>query len=311
MDQASRLRKMVAQGMGEKQRSCSGSKKVVRPECMNEVRVISVTSGKGGVGKTNVVANLALALCRLGKRVLILDADLGLGNMDVLLGLNPRYTIQHVLSGEKRLDEIIVNVPAGFHLLPAASGIQELTELSQAQRIFLLDELDSLQNFFDVLLIDTGAGISSNVMYFNFAAMEKIVIVTNEPASLTDAYALIKVLSKKYHQKKFRILINLATSKQEAEQIYRHLCLVVDRFLGSLSLDYLGWIPYDENVPKAVRRQQAVLDLFPLSKASKKFMEVAERLISFRDHCEFDGDVKFFWHRLLYNPNKYSEESKS
>jgi len=302
MDQASRLRTMVAQGMGDNHRAWTVSKEVVRSEHMNELRVISVTSGKGGVGKTNVVANLALALCRLGKRVLILDADLGLGNMDVLLGLNPRYTIQHVLAGEKRLDEVIVNVPAGFHLLPAASGIQELTDLSQAQRMFLLDEFDSLQNFFDVLLIDTGAGISSNVMYFNFAAMEKVVIITNEPASLTDAYALIKVLANKYHQKKFRILINSARSKQEAGQIYRHLCLVVDRFLGSLSLDYLGWIPYDENVPKAVRRQQAVLDLFPLSKASKKFMKVAERLMSSREHCDFEGDVKFFWHRLLNNP---------
>ncbi len=299
MDQASRLRTMVEDALRTGQETWSVAKERSLKDEMNELRVISVTSGKGGVGKTNVVANLALALCRLGKRVLILDADLGLGNMDVLLGLNPRYTIQHVLSGEKRLEEVILNVPAGFHLLPAASGIPELTDLTHAQRMFLLDEFDALHHFFDVLLIDTGAGISSNVMYFNFAAMEKLVVITNEPASLTDAYALIKVLANKYHQKKFRILINSAKSNREAEQIYKHLCVVVDRFLGSLSLDYLGWIPYDENVPKAVRRQQAVLDLFPLSKASKKFMEVAERLMSFSDHCEFDGDVKFFWQRLL------------
>ena len=301
MDQASRLRTIVAENVGDDREAWSVSEDTMRSEQMNELRVVSVTSGKGGVGKTNVVANLALALCRLGKRVLILDADLGLGNMDVLLGLNPRYTIQHVLSGEKKLEEVIVNVPSGFHLLPAASGIQELTDLTQAQRMFLLDEFDALQHFFDVLLIDTGAGISSNVMYFNFAAMEKVVVITNEPASLTDAYALIKVLANKYHQKKFRILINSASSKQEAAQIYRHLCLVVDKFLGSLSLDYLGWIPYDENVPKAVRRQQAVLELFPLSKASKKFMEVAEKLISFSDYCDFEGDVKFFWQRLLFD----------
>jgi len=301
MDQATRLRTIVAENMEHNRAAWSVGKDTMRSEQVKELRVISVTSGKGGVGKTNVVANLALALCRLGKRVLILDADLGLGNMDVLLGLNPRYTIQHVLSGEKRLEEVIVNVPSGFHLLPAASGIQELTDLTQAQRMFLLDEFDALQHFFDVLLIDTGAGISSNVMYFNFAAMEKVVVITNEPASLTDAYALIKVLATKYHQKKFRILINSAASKQEATQIYKHLCLVVDKFLGSLSLDYLGWIPYDDNVRKAVKRQQAVLELFPLSKASKKFMEVAEKLMSFSDYCDFEGDVKFFWQRLLFD----------
>ena len=310
MDQASRLRMLISEGINSDQGSWGTAQETASRELRKDLRVISVTSGKGGVGKTNVVANLALALCRLGKRVLILDADLGLGNMDVLLGLNPRYTIQHVLSGEKRLEEVILNVPAGFHLLPAASGIPELTDLTQSQRMFLLDEFDALQNFFDVLLIDTGAGISSNVMYFNFAAMEKVVVITNEPASLTDAYALIKVLANKYHQKKFRILINSARSDHEAEQIYRHLCLVVDKFLGSLSLDYLGWIPFDENVPKAVRRQQAVLDLFPLSKSSKKFMEVAERLMSFRDYCDFEGDVKFFWQRLLNNSQLICPEER-
>jgi flagellar biosynthesis protein FlhG len=263
------------------------------------VRVISVTSGKGGVGKTNVVANLAFAMRRKNKRVLIMDADLGLANMDILLGLNPRYTIQHVLSGEKRLEEVIVTAPGDFQLLPAASGIQELTELDHSQRLFLLDELDLLQDAFDVLLIDTGAGISANVMYFNFAAMEKVVIVTNEPASLTDAYALIKVLTKKYRQRKFKILVNSARREEEAEQIFRHLSLVVEKFLGSLSLDYLGWIPYDECVPKAVRQQQTVLQRYPHAKASKSFMALAECLISHEESSGFEGDIKFFWQRLL------------
>jgi flagellar biosynthesis protein FlhG len=263
------------------------------------VRVISVTSGKGGVGKTNVVANLALAMCRKNKRVLILDADLGLANMDILLGLTPRYTIQHVLSGEKKLDEVIVNVPGGFHLLPAASGIQELTELDHSQRILLLNELDLLQDSFDILLIDTGAGISSNVMYFNFAAMEKVVIVTNEPASLADSYALVKVLAKKYRQRKFKILVNAARSEEEAEHIFRHLSLVVEKFLGSLSMNYLGWIPYDEYVSKAVRQQQTVLERYPGTKASKSLVAVADRLLSSCDHLDFEGDIKFFWQRLL------------
>jgi len=169
----------------------------------SHIRVISITSGKGGVGKTSITANLAEAFQRLNKRVLILDADLGLANMDIMLGLNPKYTISHVLKGEKTLDEVIITAPGGFKLLPAASGIQELTNLDNGQRLFLLNELDSLHEQFDLILIDTGAGISSNVMYFNYAAMERIVVVTNEPTSLTDAYALIKVLIKEYHQKRF------------------------------------------------------------------------------------------------------------
>lgn len=303
MDQASRLRHMVDGQMREHQpaQPSGGEGDSHKDEGNHRVRVISVTSGKGGVGKSNVVANLALALCKMDKRVLIMDADLGLANMDVLLGLNPRYTIQHVLSGEKSLEEVIIGAPGGFCLLPASSGIQELTDLDQTQRLFLLNELDSLQDRFDVVLIDTGAGISSNVMYFNFAAMEKVVVVTNEPASLTDAYALIKVLKHKYQQKNFKILVNGAQSANEANRIFRRLSIVVDQFLGSLSMDYLGWIPHDENVLKAVRQQQCVLQLYPNTKASRSFMKVADKLISCSDHLGFDGDIKFFWQRLL-NP---------
>jgi flagellar biosynthesis protein FlhG len=300
MDQASGLRGVVQDlkhGFGPP----SLSDEPLRGQKMERgrIRVISVTSGKGGVGKTSVVANLALALCRMTKRVLILDADLGLANMDVMLGLNPRYTIGHVLRGEKRMEEVIISAPGGFKLLPAASGMQELTELDSSQRLFLLNELDSVQDRFDVILIDTGAGISSNVMYFNFAAMEKVVVVTNEPTSLTDAYALIKVLTNKYHQKRFKVLINSVRSAAEANRIYRHLSQVVDQFLGSPSLDYLGWIPYDKMVPAAIRQQQVVLQRYPETPASKSLMEVAERLIADEDEPAFEGDIKFFWRRLL------------
>jgi flagellar biosynthesis protein FlhG len=300
MDQANRLRNMVG---GHKTDAIAHSEgeniDVERKRENPSVRVISVTSGKGGVGKTNVVANLALALCKMERKVLILDADLGLGNMDVLLGLNPRFTMKHVFSGEKRLSDILVYAPGGFYLLPAASGIQDLTDLSDSQRLFLLNELDMFQNTFDVLLIDTGAGISANVMYFNFAAMEKVVVVTNEPASLTDAYALIKVLTNKYKQKRFQILVNAAHDVEEADRIYRHLTMVVDKFLGAPSLDYLGFIPFDPHIHRAVRRQQTVLELYPHTRASKSFMEVAERLLSYENQLVFEGDIKFFWQRLL------------
>ena len=228
-----------------------------------------------------------------------MDADLGLANMDIMLGLNPRYTISHVLKGEKSLEEVIINAPGGFKLLPAASGIQELTDLDNSQRLFLLNELDTLQERFDVILIDTGAGISSNVMYFNFAAMERLVIVTNEPTSLTDAYALIKVLANKYHQKRFKVLINSARSSSEADRIFRSLSIVADRYLGSLSLDYLGWIPYDKLIPKAIRNQKTVLKMHPNTPASKSFIALAKKILANDEEAVFEGDIKFFWHRLL------------
>jgi flagellar biosynthesis protein FlhG len=300
MDQARHLRDMV-EGRKEIQSIPliqNGDMKAAA-KGNERVRVISVTSGKGGVGKTNVVANLAFAMGKMGKRVLILDADLGLANMDILLGLNPRFTIQHVISGERRLQEVILSTPGGCHLLPAASGIQELTDLDYSQRLFLLNELDSLQDQFDILLIDTGAGISANVMYFNFAAMERVVVVTNEPTSLTDAYALIKVLTKKYRQRNFKILVNVARNPEEGLRIFKQLSVVVDRFLGSPAMDYLGCVQHDENVPRAVRQQQAVVQRYPNTKASKDFIELAERILSEAKSTDFEGDIKFFWQRLL------------
>lgn len=299
MDQAVGLRNLAGHKKVTQLGPLNRRESEKEPPAGAKIRVISVTSGKGGVGKTSVVANLALALQNKEKRVLILDADLGLANMDVMLGLNPRYTISHVLQGEKRIEEVIVTAPGGFKLLPAASGIQELTELDNSQRLMLLNELDALQDQFDILLIDTGAGISSNVMYFNFAAMEKIIIVTNEPTSLTDAYAMIKVLTQKYQQKRFKILINSVRTAQEAEQIYRHLRLVVDQFLKSPALDYLGWIPYDRYVPLAIRQQQMVLKRYPHTPASRHFIEVADRILAGAEDSVFEGDIKFFWRRLL------------
>jgi flagellar biosynthesis protein FlhG len=189
------------------------SKKSQKP-----VRVISVTSGKGGVGKTNVVTNLALALAKAGKQVLIWDADLGLANIDVLLGLKPEFNIHHLLNGEKSLNEILVEGPNGVRIMPASSGIQELASLGEGQKVRLLAELDEYDDDLDFLLIDTGAGISGNVMYFNMAAQERIVVVTPEPTSITDAYALVKVMCTRYNQKRFSILPNQVTGPQGSQE---------------------------------------------------------------------------------------------
>jgi len=182
------------------------------------VRVIAITSGKGGVGKTNVAANLAYHLSQMRKKTLILDADMGLANIDVILGIAPKYNLYHVLRGEKALADVIVDGPGGMKILPATSGIPEMAELSRGEKLALIDELDGLGSDLDFMLIDTAAGIAGNVIYFNVAAREIIVVVSPEPTSITDAYALIKILYNNHGEKRFMLLVNIAKNSNEASQ---------------------------------------------------------------------------------------------
>lgn len=261
------------------------------------IKTITVTSGKGGVGKTNVVANLAIALRKLGKEVLVFDADLGLSNIDVLLNLAPKYTIQHVLDGCKSLGEVLVEGPHGIKILPASSGVQEITELNEMQRLRLLEAFDSYNGKIDVLLVDTGAGVSSNVAFFCIASQEIIVVTSPEPTSLTDAYALIKVLFTRYQEKDFRILVNCAQSKGEANEVFRKLSVAAERFLD-ISLDYLGHIPMDESIPKAVKHQKAFSEVYPDSVASLHLSEIATKLVDYRE-SRVKGTLQFFLGSLL------------
>ena len=171
-------------------------------------RVISISSGKGGVGKSNISVNLAIALSRAGRKTLIWDADLGLANIDILLGLTPEYNFQHVLDGKKKLSEIMLEAPGGIYILPAGSGLEELTHLSLDQKVVLGKGLEALARNFDYILFDTGAGISSNVLYFNLVADDMILVVVPEPTSITDSYAMIKVMSQKHDRRDFKILLN-------------------------------------------------------------------------------------------------------
>ncbi|HEY2388650.1 MAG TPA: MinD/ParA family protein [Candidatus Binatia bacterium] len=264
----------------------------------SDVRAIAVASGKGGVGKTNVVANLALALRRRGQRVIVLDADLGLANLDTLLGVNPRATLRHVLQGECAMRDVLVEGPGGIQLVPAASGFEELTQLTDAQRLLLLEQIDSLEGSFDVLLLDTGAGISPNVLFFATAAHETLVVVTPEPTSLTDAYALVKVLSTRYAEQRFDVLVNMARGEFEAKRTFTHLSRVAERFLH-VSLHYAGWLPFDPEVPEAVRRQRAVLELAPGAPISRAFDVLAERMLADRLGAAPKGGLQFFFRRLL------------
>jgi flagellar biosynthesis protein FlhG len=258
---------MQAVGEGKETAACGGA------------RTIAVASGKGGVGKTNFVANLAVALGRRGRRVVVVDADLGLGNVDALLGLPVRFTLRDVLEGRCALADTVVEGPGGVRFVPAPSGHEEMTRLSAAQATRLLAEFGELEATSDFLFIDTGAGISSNVLFFAIAAHETIVLLTPEPTSLTDAYALIKVLATRYGARAFDVFVNLARNREEALRAFGHLAGVAERFLR-VDLRYRGFLPQDGAVGEAVRRQRSLLDFAPGSAAARALERLAAAIAS-------------------------------
>ncbi len=268
------------------------------PKQKTPVRVITVTSGKGGVGKTNVSVNLAMALSNAGKRVTIMDADLGLGNIDVLLGLHPQYTLNHVIEGEQQLDDVIVHGPGNMSIIPAASGVQSMAELSPSQHAGLIQAFSEMNHHLDVLLVDTAAGITDSVISFSRAAQDVLVVVNDEPASITDAYALIKVLNREYGLFRFRILCNRVKSAQQGRELYSTITRVTDRFLD-VALDYVGFIPDDEFVVKAIRKQRPVVDAYPRSKASMAFRTLAGKVDKWPIPTSAGGHLEFFIERLV------------
>ena len=290
----------LAAGATELHEVPQGIASLPRWERAGPLRVISVTSGKGGVGKSNIVVNLGLALAQRGLNVLLIDADLGLGNLDILLGLTPGFTIQDALASELKLAEVILEGPGGLKILPASSGIAELAVLDEFQKLFLLNEMDHYTEDVDVVLIDTGAGISPNVLFFNIGAQERILVVNNQPPAIADAYALIKILASQHGETSFKLLVNGLAHHREAELVYLTLLRVAERFLGrEITLDFLGFVPYDQALPKAVMRQQPVLALYPQSPASRSFVTIAQTLWETKPQPAIDGNIKFFWRRLL------------
>ena len=261
-------------------------------------RVIAITSGKGGVGKTSIVGNIGYAFTKLGKKVLILDADLGLGNLDVLLGLAPKYNLSHVIMGEKSIDEILVEGPGKMSILPASSGIQELTHLNKDQKIQILTQLDRLVDCVDVLFIDTAAGISSNVMDFNATAQEVVVVVSPEPTSITDAYALMKVLSLKYSGKACKLIVNMVRQPEEGREVFRQLQIVTDRFLD-ITIEYLGYVLFDDKVTKGVKSQKIVSELFPETQASKCFADISRKISNMSPVSIPESGSNLFWRHLV------------
>jgi flagellar biosynthesis protein FlhG len=261
-------------------------------------KVFAVASGKGGVGKTTVVANLAFALTKLRKKVLVMDADLGLGNLDILLGLTPQYTMEHLFSGSKSLREIIIAGPGGMRILPASSGVQQLTNLSTEQKLAFLAEIDSLDEPADVMLIDTGSGISNNVLYFALAAQEIIVVACPEPMAIANACAFMKVLACEHSHRKFLLLVNAVTTTQEMETVCQKLQRATQPF-PDIDIYPLGWIPHDLHVQRAVNQQKAVVDMYPNALASRAFMQVAMAICALPPITVPSGQIQFFWQRLF------------
>lgn len=262
MDQARSLRELAARS---------------RPPVPSPARVIPIASGKGGVGKTSLAVNLGMALVKQGERVVLIDADLGLANVDILLGIHPAYNMTDVLAGTHAVQDVLADGPGGLRILAGGSGLQELAALTAEQLDNLIGAFAALDEAFDVVLVDTGAGIGPNVLSFALSSDEMIVVATPDPTSIADAYSVIKVVSAQRKDVRWRIVINLAPSRRHAQATFRRLETVSARFLN-VQLTYLGGLPDDALVSRATRQQEAFVLTHPNAPASRAVAAMASRL---------------------------------
>ncbi len=286
-DQAAKLRQIVIENGG-----------ALEDTTVQRLRSIAITSGKGGVGKTNIATNLAIALAeKTNKKIYILDADLGLANIDVILGITPRYNLAHVIRGEKKLEEILIKGPMGVNIIPGTSGVSELANLSKEERERFLEKLSSLEREDGILIIDTGAGIDDNVLDFVLSSDEVIVVTTPEPTAITDAYALIKIISSSKKDMNINLLVNMVRREEEFELVTRGILLVAKQFLG-VDIKKLGYVYYDSVVSKSVLSQDAFYILYPDSIATKCINNIALFLLNKEDEVKNVKKPTFF-RRLL------------
>ena len=272
-----------------------------RAAALPPVQVIAVTGGKGGTGKSSVAVNLATALAQAGRRTLLLDGDLGLANVDVLLGLAPRYTLEHVLRGERTLEEVIVQSSAGVRVVPAASGVARMAALSRTEQAGIIQAFAALAEPLEMLVVDTAAGICESVLQFCQSAQQVLVVLRDEPAALTDTYALIKVLSRERGVRQFRVLANMTRERGQGELLFRRLQRVTDRYL-EVALDYAGEIPQDAALQRAVQTQRAVIELFPTCPAAQAFRGLARAASRWPLPAGPSGRIEFFFERMLARP---------
>lgn len=281
MDQAERLRELVKikkQEIGDENNHSEDSENIILNK-KTSTKVIAVASGKGGVGKSNFTVNVALELNKLGNRVMILDADLGLANVDILLGINPQYNLSHVLKEEKDMKDIITETEYGIKVIASGSGVKELVNLSNQQRNRFIEKISELEDIVDIILIDTGAGISKNTLSFMYAADYSIIITTPEPTALMDAYGLIKVASLNKKGIQLKLIVNIVNSKEEAKEISSRVILLSRRFLNVFVEPY-GFIYRDKNVLNSVMLQKPFSIQYPDTKASQCIRQIAQKISS-------------------------------
>ncbi|MCX8130305.1 MAG: MinD/ParA family protein [Clostridia bacterium] len=296
-DQADKLRQIIE---NLKARQAANQANLLENFKKKSAKVITVTSGKGGVGKTNLTINLAIALSEIGYRVVILDADFGLANIDVLFGIIPQHTLVDVIHNRKNILEVLCDGPKNIKFISGGSGVEELVQIEKKQLDRFIENIALLDKLADIILIDTGAGLSDNVMSFVMAADEVLLVTTPEPTSITDAYALIKMVSNRDKEKIIRVVVNRAESQAEANDILSKLSLVAEKFL-SLRLNPLGYILQDEMVIKAVKLQQPFMINFPKSQASRSVRDLSRKLGEDREKKEDNGTIgiKGFVSRLV------------
>lgn len=295
-DQADKLRRIVGNSSGPVNSGISGIQK-------KAARVITVTSGKGGVGKTNITVNLAIVLSKMGYKVAILDVDFGFANVDVMLGISAKHTLLELIRGERNIFEVLNDGPYNIQFLSGGSGVEELIQLDKEHVGEFISNISLLDNIFDVILIDTGAGLSRNIMSFILAADEVLLVTTPEPTAITDAYAMIKMISRQDKHRIVKLVVNKAESYKEANEILDKLLMVSDKFL-SFKLQKIGYILEDECIPKAVRQQKPFCISYPKSQASHQITQLAMKL--FYDKNDTFGNmningkgIRGFFSRLL------------
>ena len=262
------------------------------------VKVIAVTGGKGGVGKTTVSANLAVSIAAQGRDVMLVDADLGLANVDVVLGLNTRFHLGHVVSGECALEDAIVTGPHGLQIVPASSGIKRMANLSDTEQAGIIRAFSDLYHSVDVMIVDTAAGLHDSVLTFSQAAQHVLVVVCDEPASITDAYALIKVLSREHGVHRFQILANQTRRSGEGPELFQKISRVCDRFLN-VTLEFAGSVPFDDYLRRAVQRQSAVVEAYPASISSVALKNLAVKADKWSVPQGARGHLEFFVERMV------------
>jgi len=262
------------------------------------IQVLAVTGGKGGVGKTNIAVNIGASLASMGKKTYLLDADFGLSNVDVILGLSPQLTLIDVIENRCQLEEIILKGPCGLQIIPGASGVQKLVQMQARDYAGMIHSFSRLMPQLDTFIIDTAPGIHSSVAQLAAASQEILVVVCDEPASIADAYAFIKLLHQQHGIERFRIIANMTSGLFEARQLFAKLTNVTDKYL-SVVLHFLGWIPEDELIRKAIKRQSAVVEAYPSSAASQHFKELAKNILKLPPPVLNTGSGQFFMEQFF------------